>query len=122
MKEDLKDKLITRRDPQESLESVLSAEIEISSKLADAHDLADKLILEAQNNTGKLKTKIIEKARAERDRLYKEGVQKAHEDSDQSIETARKEAEKFQKNGEAYLNEAESQVMALLLGLEGQKK
>jgi vacuolar-type H+-ATPase subunit H len=122
MQNTAKEQNTVKTDPQESLEKVLTAEIEITSKLSDARGKADKTVLEAQNNTNKLKNKIIEKARKDRDSLYKEGVEKAHEESKKTIQEAKSEAEKFLENGQGYLDEARDQVMALLLGLEGKAK
>jgi vacuolar-type H+-ATPase subunit H len=122
MQKEIEEKKNNPEDPQASLEKVLSTEIETAGMVSDARLDADKIVQDAQNNTSKLKNEIIEKARKERDRLYKEGVEKAHEESEKTIQNAKEEAEKFLKNGQSYLDEAQEQVMSLLLGLESKAK
>ncbi len=122
MQKELKEKKDIHEDPRKSLEKVLSTEIEIAGKVSDARLEADKQVQEAQNNTSKLKNEVIEKARKERDRLYKSGVKKAHEESEKTIQNAKEKADDFLKKGQGYLDEAQEQVMTLLLGLEGEAK
>ena len=119
MKKVLDEKRLKLQDPQESLELILTAEIEIANKVSEARERADKSILEAQNNLGNLKARMIEDARAERDTLFQEGVMATNQEAEKRIAAARSEAQVFLESGQKFLAEAGEHVLALLLGQEG---
>lgn len=122
MKNELKEKGYTLEVPQVLLEKVLTAEIEIAHRVSDAREQAEKEILEAQSNTTKLKNKIIENARAERDQVFIDGVEAARMRAEKSIEEAKKNAEKFLQGNQKFIDEADDQIMDFLLGLESESK
>ncbi len=122
MKKELQEKRTLESDPRELLERVLSTEIEIAGLISDTREQADKRLIEAQANTTKLKNLIIEKARKERDQLFAEGREKALERAEKSVESAAVEAREFLAKGQIFVPEASSQVINLLLGLEGREQ
>lgn len=122
MNESMKEKMIQPQNPQRTLEKILSAEIDVASKISNARERADRRILEAQNNLNDVKTNIVENARIERDQMIEDGIKDAHEKAEKTIGLAKKEAEAFVKNGEKYLGEAADLVLHALLGSGETKK
>jgi vacuolar-type H+-ATPase subunit H len=116
MNESMKEKMIQPQNPQRTLEKILSAEIDVASKISDARERADRRILEAQNNLNDVKTNIVENARIERDQMIEDGIKDAHEKAEKTIGLAKKEADAFVKNGDKYLEEAADLVLRALLG------
>lgn len=116
MKEVKSEKKIKIRDPRESLEKILSVEIEIANQLSDTREKAEKRIIKAQSNLNSLKAKMIEDARREREQLIQKGVEKAHKDAEKKISAAQAEADQFLKTGNKHLNDARDHVLLLLLG------
>ena len=117
MNESMKEKLTQPANPQQSLERILSAEIEVAAKISDARKSMDRRILEAQNNLNEVKTSIVENARIERDQMIEDGIKDAREEAEKIIGSAKVEAEAFYNNGEKYLVEAAELVLHTLLGL-----
>lgn len=122
MNKELIEKKPELQDPRESLEKVLITEIELANQISEAREEADKSVLSAQSSTTQLKARLLEEARAERDRLFKEGVQKARQEAEKGIQAAEQEAKSFLKNGRKYLEEAGERVSRVLLGLDGGAK
>ena len=53
--------------PQQALEKILQAEIEVAEKITTAKEYAEKHIEAAQEETATLKNDIVEKARRDRE-------------------------------------------------------
>lgn len=117
MKDKIKEKPIDLQNPQEALEKVLMAEIDIANRVSDAREQADKELLEAQNNLAAFKNKMVEDARSERDRIFQEGVKSAKEEAEKKIVKAHAEAQLFLLEGRKFIPKAGEYVLALLLGL-----
>jgi vacuolar-type H+-ATPase subunit H len=119
MNESMKEKTIQPQHPQQALEKILSAEIQVAAKISEARERGDQQILEAQNNLNAVKVNIVETARIERDQMIEAGIKKAREEADKTILSAKVEAEVFFENGRKYLEEAADLVLQTLLGLKG---
>lgn len=101
--------------PQELMDRVLSKEIEIAEKIADARKNADKEIRAMQSKLNSTRSGIIDEAREERDKMLKDGIEKAREKAVKLTDAAREEAKLFFERGKAFLPEAENHALALLL-------
>jgi vacuolar-type H+-ATPase subunit H len=108
--------------PQQSLETILQLEIEMAEKIAEAKEKAEKEITTAQNSTTEQKTKIIEKARKDRDLMIKEGIAKAEKDAADRVAKAKKESKKFVEVGKKFENEAADRVLQFVFGTEDREE
>jgi len=108
--------------PQQSLEKILQAEIQVAEKITAAKEGAEKRIEAAQEEIVSLKINIIEQARSDREETLTKGIAVAKEDAQKGINQARIESEKFEKSGEKYNEEAVQRVEAIILGeFEGEE-
>jgi vacuolar-type H+-ATPase subunit H len=122
MKERMKEKMVQPQNPQQALEKILSAEIQVSARISDARERADRNVLDTQNNLNTVKSNIVENARVERDQMIEDGIKKAREEAEKTIVSAKAEAEVFVANGEKYLGEAAELILQTLLGLGEESK
>ena len=102
--------------PQQALEEILQAEIEVAEKITTAKECAEKRIAAAQEETVSLKNNIIEQARRGREETLTNGIAIAKEDAKQRIEQARIESEKFKKSGGKFDKEAVQEIETIILG------
>lgn len=107
---------VNQSNPQQSLEKILTAEINIAEHVSVATDKADKLIASAQNDQVKIKEQILIDARAQRDKAFKEGVETAHKAAEKMIAVAQIESEKNTSHSRQFLDEAVEYVMNFLIG------
>jgi tRNA uridine 5-carbamoylmethylation protein Kti12 len=108
--------------PQQSLETILQLEIEMAEKIAASKEKADQKITNTQNSTTDRKTKIIEDARKERDRMVKEGIAKAEKEATERVANAKIESQKFVEVGKKFEKEAADNVLKLIFGTEDQEE
>jgi vacuolar-type H+-ATPase subunit H len=108
--------------PQQSLETILQLEIEMAEKIAASKEKADQKITNTQNSTTDRKTKIIEDARKERDRMVKEGIAKAEKEATDRVANAKIESQKFVEVGKKFEKEAADNVLKLIFGTEDQEE
>lgn len=118
----MKEKMVQPQNPQQALEKILSAEIQVSARISDARERADRNVLDTQNNLNTVKSNIVENARVERDQMIEDGIKKAREEAEKTIVSAKAEAEVFVANGEKYLGEAAELILQTLLGLGEESK
>jgi len=102
--------------PQQALEEILQAEIEVAEKITTAKECAEKRIAAAQEETVSLKNNIIEQARRGREETLTNGIVLAKEDAKQRIEQAKIESEKFKKSGGKFDKEAVQEIETIILG------
>jgi len=102
--------------PQQALEKILQAEIEVAEKITAAKECAEKRIEAAQEEIVSLKYNIIEQARRGREEILTNGIAAAKEDAKKKIDQARIESDKFEKSGEKYVKEAVQIIEAIILG------
>ncbi len=109
--------------PQQSLEKILQAEVQVAEKIMAAKEHAEKRIEAAQEEILSLKNNIIEKARSDREKILTNGIAIAKEDAQKRIDQARIESEKFEKSGEKFNEEAVQEIEAIILGkFEGEEE
>lgn len=108
--------------PQQSLETILQLEIEMAEKIAASKEKADQKITSTQNSTMERKTKIIEDARKERDRMVKDGIAKAEKEAVERVANAKIESQKFVEVGKKFEKEAADNVLKLIFGTENQEE
>jgi hypothetical protein len=121
----MKRKVIQTTDeikPQQSLETILQLEIEMAEKIAASKEIADQKITSTQNSTTDRKTKILEDARKERDRLIKEGIAKAEKEATERVEKAKIESQKFVEVGKKFEKEAADNVLKLIFGTDNREE
>ncbi len=104
-----------KSDAQQSLETILQLEIEIAEKITAARDRAEEKIAAAQENTAGLKTRLVDDARSERDRLISEGVEISHQAADERLRQAQQEAKRFVETGKKFEDEAADYVLHLIM-------
>ena len=102
--------------PQQALEEILQAEIEVAEKITTAKECAEKRIAAAQEETVSLKNNIIEQARRGREEILTNGIVFAKEEAKKKIGQAGIESEKFEKSGGKYVSEAVNKIEAIILG------
>ena len=102
--------------PQQALEEILQAEIEVAEKITTAKECAEKRIAAAQEETVSLKNNIIEQARRGREEILTNGIVLAKEEAKKKIDQAGIESEKFEKSGGKYVSEAVNKIEAIILG------
>jgi len=121
----MKRKVIETTDeikPQQSLETILQLEIEMAEKIAASKEIADQKLTSTQNSTTDRKTKILEDARKERDRLVKEGIAKAEKEATERVEKAKIESQKFVEVGKKFEKEAADNVLKLIFGTDNREE
>ena len=121
----MKRKVIETTDeikPQQSLETILQLEIEMAEKIAASKEIADQKLTSTQNSTTDRKTKILEDARKERDRLVKEGIAKAEKEAIERVEKAKIESQKFVEVGKKFEKEAADNVLKLIFGTDNREE
>ena len=117
MEEEKKNNCVSVDDsPQQALEKILQAEIEVAEKITAAKECAEKRIAAAQEETVSLKNNIIEQARRGREKTLTNGIVLAKEDAKKRIDQAGIESEKFEKSGKKYFAEAINKIEAIILG------
>ncbi len=102
--------------PQQALEKILQAEIEVAGKITAAKNNAEKRIETAQEEIVSLKNNIIAQARRDREETLTNGIAIAKEDAKERIEQARIESEKFKKSGGKFDKEAVQEIETIILG------
>ena len=102
--------------PQQAIEKILQAEIEVAEKINAAKECAEKRIADEQEEIVSLKNNIIEQARRDRGEILTNGIAVAKEDAKKRIDQAGIESEKFEKSGEKYIAEAIKKIDAIILG------
>jgi len=121
----MKRKVIETTDeikPQQSLETILQLEIEMAEQIAASKEIADQKLTSTQNSTTDRKTKILEDARKERDRLVKEGIAKAEKEATERVEKAKIESQKFVEVGKKFEKEAADNVLKLIFGTDNREE
>ena len=109
--------------PQQSLEKILQAEVQVAEKITAAKEHAEKRIEAAQEEILSLKNNIIEQARSDREKILTNGIAIAKEDAQKRIDQARIESEKFEKSGEKFNEEAVQEIEAIIPGkFEGEEE
>ena len=109
--------------PQQSLEKILQAEVQVAEKITAAKEHAEKRIEAAQEEIATIKKDIIEQARKDREETLNKGVAVAKKDAQIRIDQARIESEKFEKSGEKFNEEAVQEIEAIILGkFEGEEE
>ncbi len=104
-----------KSDAQQSLESILQLEIEIAEKITAARDRAEEKVAAAQENTAGLKTRLVDDARSERDRLITAGVEISHQAANERLRQAQQEAKRFVETGKKFEDEAANYVLRLII-------
>lgn len=104
------------KSPQQSLEKILQAEIEITEKISAAKEQAEKRIEAVQEEIASLKISIIEQARRDRKDMLAKGIEVVKESARKRIDRARIENEKFEKIGENFVEEAVQRIETIILG------
>lgn len=104
------------KSPQQSLEKILQAEIEITEKISAAKEQAEKWIEAVQEEIASLKISIIEQARRDRKDMLAKGIEVVKESARKRIDRARIENEKFEKIGENFVEEAVQRIETIILG------
>ena len=107
---------IEDESPQQALEKILQAEIEVAGKITAAKNNAEKRIETAQEEIVSLKNNIIAQARRDREETLTNGIAIAKEDAKERIEQARIESEKFKKSGGKFDKEAVQEIETIILG------
>lgn len=102
--------------PQQALEEILQAEIEITEKISAAKEQAEKRIEAVQEEIASLKISIIEQARRDRKDMLAKGIEVVKESARKRIDRARIENEKFEKIGENFVEEAVQRIETIILG------
>lgn len=102
--------------PQQALEKILQAEIEVAEKITTAKEYAEKHIEAAQEETATLKNDIVEKARRDREEMLEKGIAVAKKDAQKRIDQARIESEKFEQSGGEFDEEAVQEIETIILG------
>ena len=102
--------------PQQALEKILQAEIEVAGKITAAKNNAEKRIETVQEEIVSLKNNIIAQARRDREETLTNGIKIAKEDAKERIEQARIESEKFKKSGGKFDKEAVQEIETIILG------
>ena len=117
MEEEKKNNSVSVDDsPQQALEKILQAEIEVAEKITTAKECAETRIAAAQEETVSLKNNIIEQARRSREKTLTNGIALAKEDAKKRIDQAGIESERFEKSGKKYFAEAINKIEAIILG------
>jgi len=121
--EEVKKKNNKDESPQQSLEKILKAEIEITEKISAAKERSENRIEAAQEEIVSLKNNIIEQARSDREEILTSGIAVAKEDAQKRIDKARIESEKFEKSGEKFNEAAIKKIEVIILGeFEGEEE
>ena len=102
--------------PQQSLEKILKAEIEITEKISAAKERAENRIEAAKEEIASLKNSIIEQARRDREEMLEKGIAVAKKDAQKRIDQARIESEKFEQSGGEFDEEAVQEIETIILG------
>ena len=92
--------------PQQSLEKILQAEVQVAEKITAAKEHTEKSIEAAQEEIATIKKDIIEQARKDREETLNKGIAVAKEDAQKKIDQAKIESEKFEKTGGEFIKEA----------------
>jgi len=109
--------------PQQSLEKILQAEVQVAEKITAAKEHAEKRIKAAQEEIATIKKDIIEQARKDREETLNKGIAVAEEDAQEKIDQAKIESEKFEKSGGEFNKEAVQEIEAIILGkFEGEEE
>ncbi len=112
----------SQSNPQQALEKILTAEIDVVERVSAAKDKADKVINSAQSDLVKMKNQILTDARARRDKAFNEGVINARETAEKMVAAAQVESEMNMVNGRQFLDEAVDIVMGFLIGQNQEHK
>ena len=109
--------------PQQSLEKILQAEVQVAEKITAAKEHAEKRIEVAQEEIATIKKDIIEQARKDREETLNKGIAVAKEDAQKKIDQAKIESEKFEKTGGEFIKEAIQEIESIILGkFEGEEE
>ena len=106
-------------NPQQTLDKILQVEIDLAEKIAAAEAAANETVAHSKSKIEKVKAKIINQARKDRDRLIQERIAEAHAKAELQIRAAEIESEKTIEGGKAFINEAVERVIQFIVAYEG---
>lgn len=107
---------IEEESPQKSLEKILKAEIQISEQISEAKEKAEKRVEASLDKVASFKDTIIEKARADREKILAKGVSDAKANAEKQIYQSHTDSETFKNSGSDFIEEAVLRVEAIILG------
>jgi len=106
---------IQTEPPQQALEKILKTEIKIAQKISEAKDLAEKTVVKARDEVAGLKESIIEEAREERESIIASGVEEANRQAQEAVKKAEETSAHFLETSKKFIDEAVSDVIAVVL-------
>ena len=102
--------------PQQALEKILQAEIEVAEKITTAKESAEKRVEAARDEIASLKNNIIEQARRDREEILAKGIAVAKEEAQKRIDQEKIESDAFENTGKNFIQEAALRIETIILG------
>lgn len=100
---------------QQALDEIMQLEIEMAEEMAAAQDSAEETLSQVESEMDQIRKSIPQKARTERDQLFKEGIAAAQQATQANEEAAAAAGQRLEAAGQKFIREAAERVLSIVV-------